>query len=308
MANKRNSKTARVLNLITHTDAEAPETAAAEPAAKPAPAAAEPSPAAPTEAVPDSPDKADAAASPPEAKPTRAKSARSRTNKKTARVSTPPEETGGNSAAAGLQPVSPPDAPTLPPAPQPVVPIVQDVRAKEQEVSEEIRIALEQEAAKLIPAESAQASAPPMPPEPKQAPQASVETAQASAEAPQKPFSDLQPVPDAHPAPVDSNIPAEIPAGIYTPHGERDVHYTNILQALVEEQAPYYIDHMLQCTCPRCVADMKAYALTNLPSKYVVLSASQSRAYMSVYAARYERELSVQMMRACVVVNENPHH
>jgi hypothetical protein len=53
---------------------------------------------------------------------------------------------------------------------------------------------------------------------------------------------------------------------------------------------------------------MKALALTNLPSKYVVLEKSQRAAYMSVYAARYEKELSVQMMRACVIINEHPHH
>ena len=29
---------------------------------------------------------------------------------------------------------------------------------------------------------------------------------------------------------------------------------------------------------------------------------------MSLYAARYDKLLSVQMMRACVLVNENPHH
>ena len=53
---------------------------------------------------------------------------------------------------------------------------------------------------------------------------------------------------------------------------------------------------------------MKALALTNLPSKYVVLEKDHKAAYMSVYAARYEKLLSVQMMRACVIVNEHPHH
>lgn len=302
MANKRNSKTARVLNLIAQADTGTPETAASEPATKPAPAVAEPSPAASAETAAERPDKADDPAAKSDVKPTRSKSTGSRTRKKAARASTPPKETDRNSVEAAPQPASPTNASPLPPAPQPVVPIVQDVRAKEQEVSEEIRIALEQEAAKLMPADKAtQAANKLMTPEPEDEPQISIE-------APQNILPDLQPDSETTASSVDSGISARIPAEIFTPHGERDVHYTNVLQELVEEQSPYYIDHMLQCTCPRCVADMKAYALTNLPSKYVVLSTSQSQAYMSVYAARYERELSVQLMRACVVVNENPHH
>ena len=76
----------------------------------------------------------------------------------------------------------------------------------------------------------------------------------------------------------------------------------------MEEEAAYYVEHMLQCRCARCVADMKALALTNLPSKYVVLDSKRRNAMMSLYAARYDKLLSVQMMRACVLVNENPHH
>lgn len=80
------------------------------------------------------------------------------------------------------------------------------------------------------------------------------------------------------------------------------------MQDLVEGIADYYIDSMLNCKCPRCVADMKAFALSNLPSKYVVFTPTQKNAYMSLYASRYDRVLSTQLMRACVRINEEPHH
>lgn len=91
------------------------------------------------------------------------------------------------------------------------------------------------------------------------------------------------------------------------PHGKRSVRYVNVLQELVEEES-IYSSQMLKCHCPRCLADMKALTLTNLPSKYVVIEDDQKNVFMRIYASKYSRLISVQMMRACVMVNENPHH
>lgn len=317
MPAKRSNKTARVLNLI----ATPSEAAPVEPEQSTAPAApAEPQP---------------APAEPPKEK----KRTGTAKSKKTTKAATPePEAVEPVQEPASATSEEPPAAAEQPqaapvPTPQPVVPIVQTVREKEQQVSDDIKSGLLQA---LIEAE-----APAQPPEPPAAeePAESVaedSTVQAVEEMPAtEPEPITAPEPESTPAPEVPEVPQpstpeidspavepvasvqptikmpqpEAPAeSIHTPTGEQDVEYTNVLQELVEETSIYYTTNMLQCQCQRCITDMKALALTNLPSKYVVLEKSKRAAYMSVYAARYEKELSVQMMRACVIINEHPHH
>lgn len=209
-----------------------------------------------------------------------------------------------------------------PPTPQPVVPILQNVREKEQQLSDDIRSGL------LQALDEAEASASPDIDHMQQATTEAEPSEAISSEIDPYATQNTEVLPKAqdkqdvpHPSlssPPNTEIsspqsPISPPKKastneIYTPTGEQDVVYTNVLQELVEEIAPYYIDHMLQCHCQRCIVDMKALALTNLPSKYVVLEKSKRNAFMSVYAARYDKLLSVQMMRACVIVNDHPHH
>ena len=229
----------------------------------------------------------------------------------------------------------------LPPVPQPTVPIVQTAREKEHALSEEIRSGLELALEQALEAEekttehdAAGHAAVEQVPQTESAPAEPVQAEPSAAAAPaqaeppavaaapaqaEPPAVAAAPAPAASPA-VEESEAADKHAGIrmpepqvpqeqvVVPHGERDVKYVNVLQELVEETAPYYIAQMMRCNCPRCVADMKALALTSLPSKYVVLNPVQKNAYMSIYAARYDKDLSVQMMRACVMVNDNPHH
>lgn len=313
MSSKRSNKTARVLNLIA-TPSEATPVESEQTTTPATPAEAQPAPAEPAK----------------EKKHTN--TTKQKKSSKAAAVTPAPEEPAQESPS-----VAPEESPAAEqpqaapiPTPQPVVPIVQTVREKEQQVSDDIKSGLLQA---LIDAEPpAQQPEPPAPEEPA----APIAEDIAAPEAEELPFTEPEAIavtePEAIPAPaapqpvVSETIPpaaespTTVPAAIkmpqpeapaeqiYTPAGEQDVEYTNVLQELVEETAIYYTTNMLQCHCRRCITDMKALALTNLPSKYVVLEKSKRAAYMSVYAARYEKELSVQMMRACVIVNEHPHH
>lgn len=313
MPAKRSNKTARVLNLI----------------------------ATPSEAVPVEPEQPTAPTAPVEpqsapAEPPKEKKRASTTKpKKTVKTATPepeiiepvqePTSVVSEESPAAEQPQVAPV-----PTPQPVVPIVQTVREKEQQVSDDIKSGLLQA---LIESEApAQSPEPPAVEEPAESvaedstPQAVDEmpaiepppiappepesTPEPEAPQPSAPEIDSPAVEPAAPVPPTIKMPQpEAPAeSIHTPTGEQNVEYTNVLQELVEETSVYYTTNMLQCRCQRCITDMKALALTNLPSKYVVLEKSKRAAYMSVYAARYEKELSVQMMRACVIINEHPHH
>ena len=360
MPAKRSNKTARVLNLITNSgEAEQGEQQAA------APVPEEPQTDTPTTKGNDKQAKETAKPAKEKPKGTASKNAKI----KDAAPAEPPQP----AAQPAAEPVSSPALVQTPPpaAPAPVVPIVQNVREKEQALSDDIKSGLLEA---LSEAEAAEAPSAPAPQEdttmpaadetasepPAAASQPEVEPELAAsepvavpatpdiAEAPaEEPISvtapiavePVEPSPEAaevptaspaappvaepttqtpqapEPAPAQPEPSAQEPAKpaqpkdeLYTPTGATEVEYTNVLQSLVEDISPYYICNMLQCNCQRCIADMKALALTNLPSKYVVLEKDHKAAYMSVYAARYEKLLSVQMMRACVIVNEHPHH
>lgn len=293
MASKRSNKTARVLNLIaTPSDAAPVE---AEQSTVPA-ASAE------TQATPAAAPKEKARSGAKKTKNT----SKAATSQSTPAVPVPEEPSPASETTASEQPQ--PQA-TSAPMPQPVVPIVQTVREKEQQLSDDIKSGLLQALSEAeTPAQSTD-------PSPISEPQDSAadedindpETVELSV--PEQETT-IEPATESESEQVSLEAPQpQKPAEeIYTPAGEQNVEYTNVLQELVEETSLYYIENMLQCRCQRCIVDMKALALTNLPSKYVVLEKSKRAAYMSVYAARYEKELSVQMMRACVIINEHPHH
>ena len=60
--------------------------------------------------------------------------------------------------------------------------------------------------------------------------------------------------------------------------------------------------------CPRCVADVKALALTRLPAKYVVLPAEHKKPMLSLYQARYDGDVTTQVIYACKAVMDAPRH
>lgn len=266
MAEKRSSKTARVLNLITHQGGETPEQTTEE--------LRQP------ENVPEEEKKTVKRKTAKAAAPSRKPAAQKKTEEQAATEQQP-------SAMPEPQASAVPER-VVQSAPPPVVPIVQTTKDREKALSDEIRAGL------------------------LQALEAETTTTVAEEEAPDGNADDEMPPTESEP-PEQKAIcfppqTAEEQHTLVTPHGEKDVQYINVLQELVEEEAAYYVEHMLQCRCARCVADMKALALTNLPSKYVVMDSKKRKAMMSLYAARYDKVLSVQMMRACVLVNEAPHH
>ena len=276
MAEKRSSKTARVLNLITHQGGETPEQTTEE-VRQP-----EPVPQEEKKTVKRKPAKASA----PSRKPAKQK----KTEEQAASEQQPSAMPEQQASTAPEQQASAGPERMAQSAPPPVVPIVQTTKDREKALSDEIRAGLLQALEAETDTTPAQAVAEETSPD-----ENAVDNMLSTEPAEQKTI-------------CFPSQGAEEEHALVTPHGEKDVQYINVLQELVEEEAAYYVENMLQCRCARCVADMKALALTNLPSKYVVLDSKKRNAMMSLYAARYDNLLSVQMMRACVLVNENPHH
>lgn len=94
------------------------------------------------------------------------------------------------------------------------------------------------------------------------------------------------------------------------PDKNEEVSYItiNVMEKLVDLKALEYMNKFGVCTCDRCVADVKALALTNLNAKYVVSEKSSVAPLINFYERKFESDLVVQLTKACITVDENPHH
>lgn len=84
--------------------------------------------------------------------------------------------------------------------------------------------------------------------------------------------------------------------------------FVNVMEHVVSKKAKVYMEKFGNCMCPRCVADVKAYTLTHLPAKYVVIQSSGVFPLLNFYADKYSGQVLVELTKACIVVKENPHH
>lgn len=158
-----------------------------------------------------------------------------------------------------------------------VAPILEVARANDDALSDTILDALTEEldAEKLVSA-SPDAAAP-EPPQP----------------APTTPESPQQFLQKAPAASSRGSVPSE---------------YFNVIQAIVEERALNYMQMLDMCQCPRCQADVKALALSNLTPKYIVMERSQFTPMLSVYEGKYGAAITAQLISSCLVVKEHPRH
>lgn len=84
--------------------------------------------------------------------------------------------------------------------------------------------------------------------------------------------------------------------------------YYNVIQALVEDKAAKYMQMLEMCMCPRCQADVKALALSNLSPKYIVMQSSEITPMLSVYEGKFGSAVTAQILSACQIVRDNPRH
>ena len=183
----------------------------------------------------------------------------------------------------------------------PVPPIVTSM-APDAAVSVQIRNALEDALEGELGAQQPAAPAP-VQPDPSPAP---VQTAPVPA-----------PEPDPEPIPVQPEPVQAAPEPEAEPPAPEPVHefiepenpgYINVMQVLVEEKAPKYVEMFGLCTCKRCMEDVKAYTLNHLPPKYVVLEPNDRVPRLTVYEGKFSSDITAQLLQACKVVMGTPHH
>ena len=128
---------------------------------------------------------------------------------------------------------------------------------------------------------------------------------QQTAPAPE-PVQQAAPVPEPVLVPPEPEAPPEV--RFQEPLHPLNPGYINVMQVLVEEKAPQYVKLFGLCSCERCMEDVKALTLNNLPSKYVVLEPGDRIPRLTVYEGRFASDITAQMLQACKLVMAHPHH
>ncbi|HJD45333.1 MAG TPA: late competence development ComFB family protein [Candidatus Mediterraneibacter norfolkensis] len=101
---------------------------------------------------------------------------------------------------------------------------------------------------------------------------------------------------------------AQEPSSEKAEEEEDDFFIVNVMERLVKEKVPQYISQFHVCGCRRCLADVTALALTELPAKYVVINRSAVSPLMNFYSTKYAGRITVEVTKACMAVQKNPHH
>lgn len=121
------------------------------------------------------------------------------------------------------------------------------------------------------------------------------------------------PTPPVEAEPV--SVPSEEPEAPAETHTAEPAHTAcpeftcvNVMQVLVEEYAAKYIKMFGVCDCDRCVADIKAIALNNLPPKYVIMDKRDIIPKLTFYEGKYNSDITSQVLQACKTVMNRPHH
>ena len=213
--------------------------------------------------------------------------------------SEPAAPSAGQQAPAHEEPA--PEAAARPLVP----PILEVARSNSQALSAAIHQALEEafpeEPAQDPPAEASAGSAAP----PRSDPEEAAAPEQAAPPEADSPPEDAElppppPEPAVQPEPAGAAVPPE-PA-------RSDAAVLNVMELLVDEKLERYVRLFGLCRCPRCLADAKALALTRLPAQYAVLSAAERAPRISLYRAKFDTEVTTQILYACKAVMDAPRH
>lgn len=83
---------------------------------------------------------------------------------------------------------------------------------------------------------------------------------------------------------------------------------TNVMEEVVRARIMELTLNQDICKCQKCLTDMCAIALNNLPGMYVTSQEGRLYAKIPQMAPDFEMTLTVQVTRAIKMVHENPKH
>ena len=84
--------------------------------------------------------------------------------------------------------------------------------------------------------------------------------------------------------------------------------YRNVMEMLVDQKLDEMWDTLDCCKCDRCRMDIIAYALNQLPPKYVVTKEGELYARLCELNNEHEIEVLIALTKAIKTVKDKPKH
>ena len=84
--------------------------------------------------------------------------------------------------------------------------------------------------------------------------------------------------------------------------------YKNVMEYLVEEEYSKVCGSLGCCTCPDCHNDIVAYALNQLPSKYVATRKGEVYSKTFMLRNQHRTDIMAALAKAASLVKEHPRH
>lgn len=87
-----------------------------------------------------------------------------------------------------------------------------------------------------------------------------------------------------------------------------DFKYVNVYERIVQDKLLDYMKKFDMCMCDRCIVDTFALAVTELPTKIVVVDKDEVFPLINFFEVKNTAIVSTALIKACMVVKEKPHH
>ena len=84
--------------------------------------------------------------------------------------------------------------------------------------------------------------------------------------------------------------------------------YRNVLEDILELEFDEMTSSLNICTCPQCRTDIIAYALNQLPPRYVATQAGMVLSKADLHEPQKHTDIQAALARAIDLVAKQPHH
>lgn len=85
-------------------------------------------------------------------------------------------------------------------------------------------------------------------------------------------------------------------------------HLKNYMEEFVFHQLKEVLDDINMCKCEKCMLDVAAIALNDLPPKYIVTEKGELYSKIDALKQQFDVDVIVAITRAAAVVKKRPRH
>lgn len=84
--------------------------------------------------------------------------------------------------------------------------------------------------------------------------------------------------------------------------------YKNVMELLVEDRIDEILKSLDCCKCEQCRSDIIAYALNQLPPKYVVTPSGEAYSKTFSLGVQHATDIATAITQGATIVSQNPRH